>query len=119
LGSPLAALRSEFPFVNARQMLKHFRASDYTIKEVLGCQLCLTKFSRQMIKKSPGLGIEELCSPSYSADKTILSTEFLLGISRDSYVSVNLNPCLQLPEKQSRQDANTKIRPRRQWSLFS
>jgi hypothetical protein len=44
-GSSLAAFLLEFPFASARQMSTHFRASYYTIKEILSCQLGLRKFS--------------------------------------------------------------------------
>jgi hypothetical protein len=47
LDSSLAAFLLEFPFASVRQMSKHFRASHYIIKEILGCQLGLRKFSRR------------------------------------------------------------------------
>jgi hypothetical protein len=50
LGSPLAAFLLEFPFASAGQMAKHFRASHYTIKEMLGRQVGLRKFSRRWVR---------------------------------------------------------------------
>jgi hypothetical protein len=49
LGSSLAAFLLEFPFASAHQMSKHFRASHYTIKEILDRQLALSKFARRTV----------------------------------------------------------------------
>jgi histone-lysine N-methyltransferase SETMAR len=50
LGSPLAALLLEFPSASAGQMAKHFRASHYAIKEMLGRQVDLRTFSRRWVR---------------------------------------------------------------------
>jgi hypothetical protein len=50
LGSPLTAFLLEFPFASAGQMAKHFRASHYSIKEMLGRQVDLRKFSRRWVR---------------------------------------------------------------------
>jgi hypothetical protein len=49
----------------------------------------------------------------------IISQAFVAGMSQSFYMSTNWTLYLQIPEKRSRQDMNTKFRPRRHWSLFS
>jgi hypothetical protein len=126
LGSSLAAFLLEFPFASACQMSKHFRASYYTIKDILGRQLGLRKFSR---RRFPCRVSDDQKITRARDVRALLAIWLRLqdnffewistGMSRGSYMNKSLNRCLQLPEKQSRQDVNTKFRPRRQWSLFS
>jgi hypothetical protein len=50
LGSSLATFLLEFSFASARQMSNHFHTSHYTIKDILGYQLGLRKFSRRRVR---------------------------------------------------------------------
>jgi hypothetical protein len=126
LRSSLTAFLWEFPFASARQMSKHFHASLTTNKEILSRQLGPRKFSRRWVPHR--LSDDQ-------KDARVRDSRALLAILRrlqdNSFEDIprgdeswflheyQPNSIFAACEKRSRQDMNTKFRPRRHWPVFS